>query len=118
MAETLAPKLLAQLVKAELPPGTFLNVTFPRCAPAEVQGIEVTSQGKLDFGLEVQERADGRGFPYYWLRFGDRGTKFREGTDLQALKEDKISVSPLKLDMTDYAAQDSIARALGFGVAD
>ncbi|GEO84886.1 MULTISPECIES: 5'/3'-nucleotidase SurE [Alphaproteobacteria] len=118
VAETLAPKLLAQLVKAELPPGTFLNVNFPRCAPAEVKGIEVTSQGKLDFGLEVEERADGRGFPYYWLRFGDRGNKFREGTDLQALKEDKISVTPLKLDMTDYAAQDCIARALGFGAAD
>ncbi|MBW8301670.1 MAG: 5'/3'-nucleotidase SurE [Hydrogenophaga sp.] len=118
VAEALAPKLLAQLIEIDLPPGTFLNINFPRCAPAEVKGVEVTSQGKLDFGLEVEERADGRGFPYYWLRFGDRGSKFRDGTDLQALKEDKISVTPLKLDMTDYTVQDSIARALGFGAAD
>lgn len=117
VAETLGPKLLAQLIEADLPDGTFLNVNFPRCAPSEVQGIEVTSQGKLDFGLEVEERADGRGFPYYWLRFGDRGSRFREGTDLQAIKANKISVTPLKLDMTDYAAQDRLAKALGFGVA-
>lgn len=117
VAETLGPKLLAQLIEADLPDGTFLNVNFPRCAPSEVQGIEVTSQGKLDFGLEVEQRADGRGFPYYWLRFGDRGSRFREGTDLQAIKANKISVTPLKLDMTDYAAQDRLAKALGFGVA-
>ena len=117
VAETLGPKLLAQLIEADLPDGTFLNVNFPRCAPSEVQGIEVTSQGKLDFGLEVEQRADGRGFPYYWLRFGDRGSRFREGTDLQAVKANKISVTPLKLDMTDYAAQDRLAKALGFGVA-
>ncbi len=117
VAETLGPKLLTQLIEADLPDGTFLNVNFPRCAPAEVQGIEVTAQGKLDFGLEVEQRADGRGFPYYWLRFGDRGSRFREGTDLQAIKANKISVTPLKLDMTDYASQDRLAKALGFGAA-
>ncbi|MBR0555805.1 5'/3'-nucleotidase SurE [Ciceribacter sp. L1K23] len=116
VAETLGPKLIEQLLKADLPAGTFLNVNFPRCAPSEVQGIEVTSQGKLDFGLEVEERADGRGFPYYWLRFGNRGDRFREGTDIKAIQDNKISVSPLKIDTTDYSAQDAVARALGFGV--
>lgn len=116
VAETLGPKLIEKLIGVELPPGTFLNVNFPRCAPAEVQGIEVTAQGKLDFGLDVEKRADGRGFPYYWLRFGERGSRFREGTDIHAvLRQDKISVTPLKLDMTDYAAQDAVALALGFG---
>ncbi|MBO3760067.1 5'/3'-nucleotidase SurE [Ciceribacter sp. L1K22] len=116
VAETLGPKLIEQLLKADLPAGTFLNVNFPRCAPSEVQGIEVTSQGKLDFGLEVEERADGRGFPYYWLRFGNRGDRFREGTDIKAIQDNKISVSPLKIDTTDYSAQDAVGRALGFGV--
>ncbi|PZU23760.1 MAG: 5'/3'-nucleotidase SurE [Shinella sp.] len=118
VAETLAPKLLRQLIEVELAPGTFLNVNFPRCAPAEVQGVAVTSQGKLDFGLDVEQRQDGRGFPYYWLRFGDRGSRFRDGTDLKAIQDNKISVTPLKLDMTDHAAQDSVARALGFGAGD
>ena len=118
IAETLAPDLLSRLMNVELAADTLLNVNFPNCAPKDVRGIEVTSQGKLDFGLTVEERADGRGFPYYWLRFGERLGHFREGTDIHAIKHNKISVTPLKLDLTDYSAQDRVARALGFGVDD
>jgi 5'-nucleotidase len=75
----------------------------------------VTGQGKLDFGLSVEERHDNRGVPYFWLQFGDRKGDFRAGTDLQAMREKKISVTPLKLDMTDYAVQDRVAAALGYG---
>lgn len=115
VAESYAPELLGKLMDIDLPDGTFLNVNFPNCAPKEVQGISVTAQGKLDFGLTVEERQDGRGLPYYWLRFGDRQGNFREGTDINALKNGRISVTPLKLDLTDYTVQDRVARALGFG---
>lgn len=118
IAETLAPELLSKLMNVDLAADTLLNVNFPNCAPKDVRGIEVTSQGKLDFGLTVEERADGRGFPYYWLRFGERLGHFREGTDIHAIKHNKISVTPLKLDLTDYSAQDRVAKALGFGVGD
>ncbi|THV25380.1 5'/3'-nucleotidase SurE [Peteryoungia ipomoeae] len=114
-AEALGPELIAKLCRLDLPPGTFLNVNFPNCEPAEVQGIEVTAQGKLDFGLSVEEREDGRGVPYFWLRFGDRKGNFRAGTDIYALRGHKISVTPLKLDMTDYAVQDMVAAALSDG---
>ncbi len=113
VGESLGPELIDKLIKAELAPGSFLNVNFPRCAPEQVQGVEVTAQGKLDFGLDVEKRADGRGFPYYWLRFGSRLTEFRAGTDLHAIEHNKISVTPLKVDMTDYAAQANVARVLG-----
>lgn len=118
VAENFAPDLIGKLLDVDLPDGTFLNLNFPDCAPADVQGVEVTGQGKLDFGLSVEERKDGRGLPYYWLRFGDRQGKFREGTDIHALKHGKISVTPLKLDLTDYTVQDRVARALGFGAED
>ena len=116
VAETLAPELIAKLVSVDLPPGTLLNLNFPNCEPHEVQGVEVTAQGKLEFGLSVEERTDGRGFPYYWLRFGDRKGNFRSGTDIRAIREGQISVTPLKLDMTDYSVQDNIAQALATGV--
>ena len=118
VAETYAPDLLRKLMNVDLPDGTFLNLNFPNCAPKDVQGVSVTGQGKLDFGLTVEERQDGRGFPYYWLRFGERLGTFREGTDIHALKHGKISVTPLKLDLTDYTVKDRVAQALGFGVAD
>ena len=118
VAESFAPDLLRKLSDVELPDGTFLNLNFPNCEPKDVQGVEVTSQGKLDFGLTIDARNDGRGLPYYWLRFGERKGHFRDGTDIQALKENKISVTPLKLDLTDHSVQDRVARALGFGAAD
>jgi 5'-nucleotidase len=117
VAETHAPDLIRKLIDIDLPDETFLNLNFPNCEPDEVQGTEVTSQGKLDFGLTIDPREDGRGKPYYWLRFGERNGRFREGTDIQALKDNKISVTPLKLDLTDYSVQDRVAKALGFGVA-
>ncbi|TCL67286.1 5'/3'-nucleotidase SurE [Rhizobium sp. BK251] len=113
VAEAHAPALLDRLMGVELPNGTFLNLNFPNCRPEEVDGAEVTAQGKLAFSLQVDERADGRGIPYYWLKFGERTGAFLAGTDITALKRNRISVTPLKLDLTDYSVQDRIARALG-----
>ena len=101
--ETHAPALLDKLLNIDLPRGVFLNVNFPRCPAEEVKGTRVTAQGKLVHGLWIDERKDGRGFPYYWLRFGREPEELREGTDIAALKENLISVTPLKLDLTDYA---------------
>lgn len=108
-----APDLIRRLLDVELPDGTFFNLNFPNCAVDAVAGITVTSQGKLDFGISIEERKDGRGFPYFWLRFGDRHGDFRAGTDIHALRENQISVTPLKLDLTDYAVLDRVQRALG-----
>jgi 5'-nucleotidase len=116
VAEAHAPDLIRKLMDVALPDGRFINLNFPNCAPDDVKGVSVTGQGKLDFGLTVEERQDGRGLPYYWLRFGDRLGTFREGTDIHAIKHGKISVTPLKLDLTDYTVQDRLAEALGYGV--
>lgn len=112
VVERHAPDLIRRLMEVELPDGTFFNLNFPNCPADAVAGIEVTSQGKLDFGITIEERKDGRGFPYFWLRFGDRRGDFRSGTDIHALRENAISVTPLKLDLTDYTVLDRVQRAL------
>lgn len=114
-AEAHAAKLIHKLKNLDLPEGTFLNLNFPACAPEEVEGTDVTAQGKLDMGLKIDARQDGRGRPYYWLRFSDRKGVFADGTDVQSLKNNRISVTPLKLDLTDYAVQDRVAAALSKG---
>jgi 5'-nucleotidase len=111
-AETLAPELLDRLLKVDLPQGVFLNVNFPNCPPDEVDGTVVTSQGKHVYGLWVEERADGRGFPYFWLRFGREPPEFKPGTDVAAMKDKFISVTPLKLDLTAHEVRDNLAKAL------
>jgi 5'-nucleotidase len=115
IVESYAPALLKKLIDVDMPDWTFMNLNFPNCTPDEVQGIAVTAQGKLDFGMKVEKRNDGRGLPYYWLKFDSRKGDFREGTDIFALKENKISVTPLKLDLTDYSLLDRIQQAVAEG---
>jgi 5'-nucleotidase len=110
--EALAPALLAKLLAAGLPTDTFLNLNFPSCRPEDVEGTRVTSQGKLAYNLGIEERADGRGFPYYWLRFGRDTTELREGTDLHAVKSNFVSVTPLKFDLTAHELRDQLTKAL------
>ena len=112
IAEQFAPDLLKKLMDIEMPDWTFMNLNFPNCKPEAVQGVAVTSQGKLDFGINVEQRNDGRGLPYYWLKFDGRKGDFRTGTDIHALKENSISVTPLKLDLTDYSLLDRIQQAV------
>lgn len=110
--EALAPALLEKLLQIDLPNGVFLNVNFPNCPPEEVQAPVVTSQGKLVHSLWIDERADGRGFPYYWLRFGREAPELREGSDIHAVRSKHVSVTPLKLDLTAYEIRDQLTKAL------
>ncbi|MCO5734052.1 5'/3'-nucleotidase SurE [Rhizobium sp. SSA_523] len=113
VAEAHAPALVSKLISAELPSGTFLNLNFPACPPDSVEAVDVTVQARTDFALVLDEREDGRGNPYFWLRFGKRSGQFVEGTDIHSVSHHRISVTPLKLDLTDHAARDAVARALG-----
>jgi 5'-nucleotidase len=111
-AEKIGSELIGKLVGLDLPQGVFLNVNFPNCAPGEVQGTRVAGQGKRLHGLWIEERKDGRGFPYYWLRFGREAPEVRSGTDMAALRDGFVSVTPLHLDLTANEVMDPIRKAL------
>lgn len=110
--EELAPPLLKRLLETSLPPGVFLNLNFPNRAPGEVKGTLVTNQGKLVHGLWIEERKDGRGFPYFWLRFGRKQEEIRDGSDQAAMRDGYVSVTPLHLDLTAYEVKERLAKAL------
>lgn len=107
-----APDLLRTLIELPLPRNVFLNLNFPNCLPDDVEGVSVTNQGQLSHGLWLEERQDGRGFPYFWLRFGREQSQVRDGTDIAALRANHISVTPLHMDLTAHAVKDQIANAL------
>jgi len=76
-----------------------------------VKGIAVANQGKRDQQLlHIEPRHDGRGNPYFWIAFA-RGHKpvGRNGSDLYALADNRISVTPLRLDMTDEPFMTQLA---------
>jgi 5'-nucleotidase len=97
------PKVIRKVLKEGMPPGVLVNVNFPDCAPEAVKGIAITAQGKRDQDLlRIEPRHDGRGNPYYWLAFARKERpKPRDGTDLSALLGKRISVTALRLDLTD-----------------
>ncbi len=100
-AEAHAVGVIRSLLEFDLPSDTLLNVNFPKHPPEAVQGVKVVRQGKRDAGsLYIESRHDGRGKPYHWLAFHNRVPSAREGTDLGALKDGYISVTPLHLNLT------------------
>ena len=103
------------MIEAGIPKDTVINVNFPACAPEQVAGIRVTRQGKRNLGfLRIDERRDGRNNPYFWIGF-ERTAMMdtpAEGTDLAALRERYVSVTPLRLDLTNEAFSDALGTTL------
>ena len=90
-----------------------MNVNFPDRLPQDVTRIEVTSQGKRDQSLaNILERVDGRGVPYFWLGFSRVLSNPPEGTDLRAIYDGRISVTPLHLNLTEERARQALAPAM------
>ena len=109
------PGILNKVMAQGVPKNTVININFPACTPDEVRGVRVTRQGKRNFGLmKVDQRRDGRGNPYFWIGF-ERAAKLdapAAGTDLAALAERYVSVTPLRLDRTDEVFSEALTATL------
>jgi len=101
-AETFAPPILKKLLNLERKSGLFYNLNFPACEPSRVKNIKIASLGKLSHVVNIDERVDGRGLPYFWMHFQRAINSAREDSDIQAVRNDFISLCPLQLDLTDY----------------
>ncbi|APX69102.1 MULTISPECIES: 5'/3'-nucleotidase SurE [unclassified Brucella] len=112
-AEAHAPELIGRLMEAGWPEGVLLNLNFPNCAPEEVKGVRVTAQGKLSHDARLDERRDGRGFPYFWLHFGRGEAPVADDSDIAAIRSGCISVTPLHLDLTAHKVRAELGAALG-----
>ena len=101
-AEEHGPAMVRKTIEVGIPRGILVNVNFPDCEPGEVAGTAVVNQGRRDQEfLRLEERQDGRGNPYFWIAFARGPINPGHGTDLWAIQNRRISVTPLRLDMTD-----------------
>lgn len=113
-AEHFAPDIVKKLVAAGWPEDVLININFPDVVPQSVAGIEVTRQGKRDQSLvRVEERIDARNNPYYWLGFERILSNPPQGTDLRAIYEGRISITPLHMDLTHARTTNALNAALG-----
>jgi 5'-nucleotidase len=97
--------------------GFILNVNVPGRPRAEIRGFAVTRLGKRIFRDVVVAKTDPHGRPYYWIG-GEMPAWDREGgdegTDFAAIEGGLVSVTPLRLDRTDY---DGMRRLEGWDLA-
>jgi 5'-nucleotidase len=107
-AARIAARVASQVIANLLPEGVLLNVNVP-CLPEEqIKGIQITRQGLRVYHDALDARKDPRGRPYYWIG-GEFPTGVEEdGTDVGALGEGFVSVTPLQLDLTAYKALDKL----------
>ena len=113
VAEQILPRLIKKLIEAAIPSGTFFNVNIPNRSIEKIGCTELTVQGKKNWdGLFVDERHDNRGNPYFWLAFRKSDTKLDENSDVKALQQGNISITPLQVDMTDYATLQQLSQRL------
>jgi 5'-nucleotidase len=96
-------KVLGPLLEYEFPSRTLININFPPLASEEVKGIRTVTQGMRDYGrLRIVENRDPRGYPYYWFGLGPMVGTHEHSTDLEAIADGYISVTPLHLDLTHH----------------
>ena len=102
-AEAFAPDILRRLLAAGWPETVVVNINFPDLPADAVTGIEVTRQGFREVGeMQAEKRTDLRGRRYYWMGFrGSRGDP-PPGTDLRAVYDGRVSITPLHVDLTHH----------------
>ena len=113
-AEAWAQRVLGPLIAQPMAPATLVNVNFPALPPDDIKGIRVCRQGFRDYGrLNIVERTDPRGFPYYW--FGLAPTVETPGhvTDLETIADGYVSVTPLHLDLTHEPSLERLGALFG-----
>jgi 5'-nucleotidase len=112
-AEAWAERVLAPLMQFDLPAGTLLNINFPALAAEDVRGVRVCRQGIRDYGrLRIVERTDPRGYPYFWFGLGPMVETPGHSTDLEAIADGFVSVTPLHLDLTHDSSLAGLRQAL------
>lgn len=109
-AEAWAERVLKPLLDTPIAPRTLVNVNFPALPPDDVKGIRVVRQGIRDYGrTRIVQRTDPRGYNYYWFGLGPMIETPGHSTDLEAIDDGYVSVTPLHLDLTHEASLPGLA---------
>jgi 5'-nucleotidase len=111
-AADFARELLTKLAQAPLPESMLLNVNIPPVPAPEIAGVKVTRQGIRRYFDTFQQRSDPRGKTYYWLS-GEVLQDVEQPehlhlppdieTDVQAIKDNYITITPLQFNLTSPA---------------
>jgi len=113
-----APDMIRRVLGEGVRRDVLININFPDCRPEEVKGIAVTTLGRRrQERLHIDKRVDGRGNPYYWVAYARlHAAKGELGTDIAALDDHCVTVTPLKIDITDTPTMTGLAALFEKGI--
>ena len=112
-AEAHGPAVIKRLIEIGWPQGVLMNVNFPDLPAEKVTHVAATIQGTRDQSmLRVDERVDARGHTYFWIGFKRMFSNPAAGTDLHAIADGRISVTPLHLNLSEMRERDRLAKIL------
>lgn len=118
-AATIAKNIVLRLKVHPLPANTILNVNVPDLPLSEIKGIEVTRLGTRHCAEPMSKDTDQRGRIIYWVGPPGSEQDAGPGTDFHAIRSGKVSVTPLQLDMTHYAAFEQVSQWIsGLGIEE
>ncbi len=113
-AEAWAAQVLRPLIDTPMAPRTLINVNFPALTPEAVKGVRVVRQGLRDYGrLRIVQRTDPRGYNYYWFGLGPMIQTPGHATDLEAIADGYVAVTPLHLDLTHESSLETLQGRFG-----
>lgn len=106
-----AAVLTRQILEQGMPTGTILNVNVPA---GEIRGACLTHQGVKMAELRIQEGIDPRGKGFYWI--GEQIVSWKDdpGCDFEAVARGHVSITPLRIDLTDYRYLEDLRASEGF----
>ena len=103
-------RLVRRVLDSGLPGRQLLNVNLPHRPWSEVSGVRITRLGSRVYRDTLIKKVDPRGRDYYWIGGEDPVWEPREGTDFFAVEAGYISVTPLRLDLTDEHALEDMRK--------
>ena len=107
-------KVIKRLVDMTWADNVVVNVNFPDRAPDAVTGVEITRQGFRDENIvHAEQRLDLRGDSYFWIGYRGKLSDPADGTDLKAIYEGRVSITPLHVDLTHENTLQSLRAELG-----
>ncbi len=101
-------RLLGQVLRRGVPDRLLLNVNFPFRPMSETRGVQLTRLGTRIYQDTLVKKVDPRGRDYYWIGGEDPVWQPEPGTDFHAVNHGWISVTPMRLDLTDHAGIDGL----------
>lgn len=109
-AAKVAVRMAQMVLEKGLPKGTLLNINVPAVPESEIAGIAVTKQGKSIWNDEFESRRDPNNREYFWLKGDLMELDTGEDIDQGAILRNKVSVTPIHYDLTDYEFLEELGK--------